>query len=181
MAKRPTSRTSTTPFRRRTPTSTAVPTLSFRRRKEAGARPPPLISACDCGADARGYSWGVAGEYFVDQWVFRAGRFLLRVLPSQLQLDHQLFKHYADQVEIERGHTWAGRPGKFQVLAYRNVAQMGRWDDAMNALASDPSRNAANCTEYNYSSANSSAPDLCYVRGRHVKYVLGVSLEQAGI
>lgn len=136
-------------------------------------------TAYDFGADARGYSWGVAGEYFVDEWVFRAGRFLLPVLPNQLQLDHQIFKHYADQVEIEHGHTWAGRPGKVQVLAYRNVAQMGRWDDAMNALASDPSRNAANCTEYNYNSANSSAPDLCYVRGRHVKYGLGVSFSQA--
>src|SRR5438132_8280390 len=136
-------------------------------------------AAYDFGADARGYSWGVAGEYFVDRWVFRAGRFLLPVLPNQLQLDHQFFKHYADQVEIERGHTWAGRPGKIQLLAYRNVAQMGRWDDAMNALAADPTKNAANCTEYNYSSANSAAPDLCYVRARHVKYGLGVSFSQA--
>jgi high affinity Mn2+ porin len=136
-------------------------------------------AAYDFGADARGYSWGVAGEYFVDKWVFRAGRFLLPVLPNQLQLDHQFFKHYADQVEIERGHTWAGRPGKIQVLAYRNVAQMGRWDDAMNALAADPAKNAANCTEYNYGSANGTAPDLCYVRGRHVKYGLGVSFSQA--
>ena len=136
-------------------------------------------TAYDFGADARGYSWGVAGEYFVDKWVFRAGRFLLPVLPNQLQLDHQFLKYYADQVEIERGHRWAGRPGKVQVLVYRNVAQMGRWDDAMNSLAADPSRNAANCTEYNYGSANGSAPDLCYVRGRHVKYGLGVSLEQA--
>ncbi|HZE61966.1 MAG TPA: carbohydrate porin [Burkholderiales bacterium] len=136
-------------------------------------------AAYDFGADARGYSWGLAGEYFVDQWVFRAGRFLLPVLPNQLQLDHQFFKHYADQVEIERGHLWRGRPGKVQVLAYRNVAQMGRWDDAMNALAADPSKNAANCTEYNYSSANGSAPDLCYARGRHVKYGLGLSFSQA--
>lgn len=136
-------------------------------------------TAYDFGADARGYSWGLAGEYFIDQWVLRAGRFLLPVLPNQLELDHQFFKHYADQVEIERGHTWRGHPGKIQVLAYRNVAQMGRWDDAMNALAADPSRNAANCTEYNYGSANATAPDLCYVRGRHVKYGLGMSLEQA--
>lgn len=69
-------------------------------------------TAYDFGADARGYSWGLAGEYFVDKWVLRAGRFLVPVLPNQLQLNHQFFKYYADQIEIERGHTWNGRPGK---------------------------------------------------------------------
>jgi len=136
-------------------------------------------TAYDFGADARGYSWGVAGEYFVGNWVFRAGRFLVPNLPNQLQLNHQPFKYYADQVEIERGHKWWGREGKVQVLAYRNVALMGRFDDAIAAFSADPTKNAANCTEYNYNSANSSAPDLCYVRGKHVKYGLGISLEQS--
>src|SRR6266850_6154530 len=136
-------------------------------------------TAYDFGADARGYSWGVAGEYFVDQWALRAGRFLVPNLPNQLQLNHQPFKYYADQIEIERGHRWGGREGKVQVLAYRNVALMGRFDDATAALAADAAKNAANCAEYNYGSANSTAPDLCYVRGRHVKYGLGVSLEQS--
>jgi len=135
-------------------------------------------TAYDFGADARGYSWGVTGEYFVDKWAFRAGRFLVPNLPNQLQLNHQPFKYYADQIEIERGHRWGGREGKVQVLVYRNVALMGRFDDAVAAFSADPTKNAANCTEYNYNSANSTAPDLCYVRGRHVKYGLGVSLEQ---
>ncbi|HTM61467.1 MAG TPA: carbohydrate porin [Burkholderiales bacterium] len=136
-------------------------------------------TAYDFGADARGYSWGVAGEYFVGNWVFRAGRFLVPNLPNQLQLNHQPFKYYADQLEIERGHKWGGRDGKVQVLVYRNVALMGRFDDAIAAFSADPTKNAANCTEYNYNSANSSAPDLCYVRGKHVKYGLGISLEQS--
>ena len=136
-------------------------------------------AAYDFGADARGYSWGVAGEYFADEWVFRAGRFLVPELPNVLHLSHQPFKYYADQVEIERGHKWGGRDGKVQVLFYRNVALMGRFDDAMAAFTADPTKNAANCTEYNYNSANSTAPDLCYVRGRHVKYGLGFSLEQS--
>ena len=136
-------------------------------------------TAYDFGADARGYSWGVAGEYFNDKWAFRAGRFLVPNLPNQLQLNHQPFKYYADQIEIERGHKWGGRDGKVQLLVYRNVALMGRFDDAVAAFNADPTKNAANCTEYNYGSANSSAPDLCYVRGRHVKYGLGFSLEQS--
>jgi hypothetical protein len=136
-------------------------------------------AAYDFAADARGYSWGLAGEYYHDEWVLRAGRFLVPRLPNQLQLDHQFMKYYGDQVEIERGHRWYGRPGKVQVLAYRNVALMGRWNDAIDALRADPSKTAANCTETNYGSDNAAAPDLCYVRGRHVKVGIGASLEQS--
>ena len=136
-------------------------------------------AAYDFAADARGYSWGVAGEYFHDEWALRAGRFLVPRLPNQLQLNHQFMKYYGDQIELERQHRFRGRPGKVQLLAYRNVALMGRWDDAMNALRADPGRNAANCTETNYGSDNATAPDLCYVRGKHVKLGAGVSLEQS--
>jgi hypothetical protein len=136
-------------------------------------------AAYDFAADARGYSWGVAGEYYHDEWVLRAGRFLVPRLPNQLQLNHQFFKYYGDQVELERQHQLGGRPGKVQLLAYRNVAIMGRWDDAMNALRAAPGNNAANCTEFNYGSSNATAPDLCYVRGSHVKVGVGVSLEQS--
>ena len=33
-------------------------------------------AAFDFAADARGYSWGLAGEYYHDEWAFRFGRFL---------------------------------------------------------------------------------------------------------
>ena len=51
--------------------------------------------------------------------------------------------------------------------------------DAVGAQRSDPAKNAANCIEQNYGSDNASAPDLCYVRGRHTKVGVGVSLEQS--
>ena len=136
-------------------------------------------AAYDFAADARGYSWGLAGEYYHDAWVLRAGRFLVPRLPNQLTLDHQFMQHYGDQIEVERQHRFYGRPGKVQVLAYRNVAITGRWDDAINALRADPSKNAANCTEFNYGSNNATAPDLCWVRGKHVKAGVGVSVEQS--
>jgi len=136
-------------------------------------------TAFDFGADARGYSWGIAGEYYHDEWALRAGRFLVPKLPNVLQLNHQFFKYYADQVELERSHRLLGHPGKIQLLAYRNVAYLGRWDDAVAALAADPSNNAANCSAYNYGSDNAAAPDLCWVRGRHTKRGAGVSIEQS--
>lgn len=135
-------------------------------------------AAWDFAADARGYSWGVAGEYFHEDWAFRAGRFLVPRLPNQLKLNHQIMKLHGDQAEIERKHSVYGRPGKIQVLAYRNVAIMGRWDDAINALRAAPRKNAASCTDFNYGSDNAAAPDLCWVRRTNTKVGVGVSIEQ---
>src|SRR5689334_1759529 len=121
-------------------------------------------TAWDFAADARGYSWGLVGEYFHDEWAVRGGRFLVPQLPNQLQLEHRFMDFYGDQVELEHQHSLAHKPGKIQLLAYRNVALMGRWDDAVNALQSDPGKNAASCTDFNYGSTNPGAPDLCFVR-----------------
>jgi len=59
------------------------------------------------------------------------------------------------------------------------VENMGRWDDAMNALFLDPARNATTCTGFNYDSGNAAAPDLCWARKKNTKIGLGVSLEQS--
>ena len=136
-------------------------------------------AAFDFAADARGYSWGLAGEYYRDEWAFRFGRFLGPKNPSELPLDTRIMKYYGDQFEIERKHDLFGQPGKLRLLAYRNVENMGRWDDAINAFKSDPNKNATTCTTFNYGSGNASAPDLCWARRRNVKIGLGVNLEQA--
>ena len=136
-------------------------------------------SAYDFAADARGYSWGVAGEYATEDWTLRAGRFIGPVDPNQLKLNFSFLRRYGDQVELERRHVWAGQPGKLRVLVYRNVETMGRFDDALNAFLADPARNATACTGFNYGSANAGAPDLCWARRRNTKVGAGVSLEQA--
>ena len=38
-------------------------------------------SAWDFAADARGYTWGLAAEYYRDDWALRAGRFIGPRLP----------------------------------------------------------------------------------------------------
>jgi high affinity Mn2+ porin len=135
-------------------------------------------AAYDFAADARGYSWGFAGEYYRDDWVFRLGRFLGPRNPNQLRLDTQIMNHYGDQFELEHQHEFAGRPGKLRLLAYRNVENMGRFDDAVNAYAADPSKNATTCTGFNYNSGNAGAPDLCWARKRNTKIGLGFAAEQ---
>ena len=88
--------------------------------------------AYDYAADARGYSWGLAGEWYVDNWVLRASRMIAPKTPNGRDLNWQIFNAYGDQVEIERQHLIADLPGKVSVLASRNKMILARFQDATN-------------------------------------------------
>ena len=119
--------------------------------------------AYDFPADVRGYTWGAALEYFGDGWAVRAGRFLQPKQPNGQSLDWQAFKHYGDQVELERSHEIAGQPGKLRLLAFRARARMSRFRDALDLGAQ-----------------TGTVPDINSVRtGTQTKSGLGVNLEQA--
>lgn len=119
--------------------------------------------AYDYAADARGYSWGAALEWYHGDWVVRAGRFIQPRQPNQQALDPQIFKHYGDQVEVEHAHTLFGQPGRVRLLAFRNRARMSRFQDALD-MAAD----------------NGGTPSIDEVRTRDkVKRGFGLNLEQA--
>ena len=88
-------------------------------------------AAYDYAADARGYTWGVAAEYYYDYWAFRAGRFIGPRDPNQLQLNYSIMNYHGDNFELEHGHKAFGQSGKVRVLFYRNVARTGSFDDAV--------------------------------------------------
>jgi len=90
--------------------------------------------AYDYAADARGYSWGLAGEWYRENWVFRAARMLAPKTPNGRDLNWQIFNSYGDQIEIERRHQIDSLPGKVSVLAYRNEMVLARFQDATNYL-----------------------------------------------
>ena len=90
--------------------------------------------AYDYAADARGYSWGLAGEWYLQNWVLRASRMLAPKNPNGRDLNWQIFNAYGDQVEIERQHNIADLPGKVSVLAYRNKMILARFQDATNYI-----------------------------------------------
>ena len=115
--------------------------------------------AYDYAADVRGYSIGVALEYYHDDWVFRGGRFMEPRLSNGLQLNFSIANFHGDQLEVEHSHEIAGLPGKLRALAFRNVSLMGRFGDAMN-----------------YAVQNGGTPDVANVRRPNSKYgyVLGV-------
>ena len=136
-------------------------------------------AAYDFEADARGYSWGAMVELDWDDWAFRFARMAPPHEPNSLSLDFHYGQFYGDQIEIEHAHRIFGLDGAVRVLAYRNRANMGRFDDAIAAFDADPSKNAAACGDlYDYGSTNANAPDLCWVRKPNVKAGIGVNLEQ---
>ena len=129
-------------------------------------------AAYDYAADARGFGWGFAGEWYQDNWVLRFGRMTGPKDPNGLPVDFAIGKHYGDQVELERGHLLADQPGKVRVLAWRNRAQVARFDDATQWVNQWKLANPG---------AVQTAPDaLIAVRGgEKIKYGLGVNVEQA--
>ncbi len=127
-------------------------------------------TAYDYAADARGFGWGFAGEWYQDSWVFRFSRMTVPKEPNVLQLDYQIFKHYGDQAEIEHSHELGGQPGKVRVLGYRDFAILASYRDAIN-----------------YGNSVNWVPDPVYGRqyimnvryGEKSKYGFGIDVEQA--
>jgi len=136
-------------------------------------------AAYDFAADARGYTWGLVGEYYFDDWSFRLAHIAGPKDPNQLQLNFYMLKYYGDQAELEHKHVIKGQPGAIKILGFRNHENMGRFSDAISAFETDPAKNATTCTGFNYGSENSSAPDLCWARKPNVKMGIGINMEQA--
>ena len=87
----------------------------------------------DYAADAWGYSYGVAAEYYQGPWTLRFGAFNLSKIPNGETLERD-FSQYQLVGEIEHRHSLAGHPGAVRVTLFRNRGNFSRFDDAV-ALA----------------------------------------------
>lgn len=134
--------------------------------------------AWDFASDARGYSYGVVGELYWDNWAARFGRITPPQNPNQLPVDFRLWKYYGDQFELEHKHNFGGKEGKARILAYRNRENIGKFGDAIAAWEADPRKNATTCIGFNYGSTNAGAPDLCWARRPNAKLGIGGFFEQ---
>lgn len=121
--------------------------------------------AYDYAADARGFGWGFALEWYQDDWAYRIGRMTGPKQPNMLPTDYRIGKHYGDQIEIEHSHTLYGQPGKVRLLGWRNQAYIANFKDALNYLNTHPGTDP----QAIFSVRNS----------EKIKYGLGVNIEQA--
>jgi len=119
----------------------------------------------DYAADARGFGWGFAGEWYKQDWVIRFGRMTGPKEPNGLPIDFAIGKHYGDQIEIEHSHQFLEQPGKVRILGFRNRAVVANFNDARNYLLTHP---------------GTDPQTIFKVRnGEKIKYGLGVNVEQA--
>jgi len=116
--------------------------------------------AFDFAADTRGYTWGIAAEYYHDAWAFRLGRYLVPKESNGMALDWNLFAHYGDNIEIEHVHALRGRTGRLRALGFRNWERMGAFREALD----QPSE---------------MGPEVGGVRRNQAKYGFGLSAEQS--
>jgi high affinity Mn2+ porin len=87
----------------------------------------------DYAADAWGFTYGAAAEWYRGDWTVRIGLFDLSNVPNSTTLDAK-FDQYQEIGEIERRYDWAGRKGKIAVTAFQTHGRMGRYAAAI-ALA----------------------------------------------
>ncbi len=127
-------------------------------------------AAYDYAADARGFGWGFAGEWYKDEWVLRFGRMTGPRRPNELPVDWAIGKHYGDQIEVEHEHSLGGHPGKMRVLGWRSRAVTASFADALAWLNAHP----------NPGGGTYAGPDALFaVRNTEkIKYGLGVNVEQ---
>lgn len=122
-------------------------------------------TAFDYAADARGFGWGFAAEWYQGDWVLRFGRMTGPQLPNGQLTDFRIKMHYGDQIELEHAHTLGDQPGKVRILAFRNRARLAAFTNASAWLAANP---------------GADPQAISYVRdGERTKYGAGLNIEQA--
>jgi high affinity Mn2+ porin len=85
----------------------------------------------DYAADAWGYTYGSAIEWYQGNWTIRGGVFDLSVVPNSTDLD----PHFAQVQwvgEVERRYSLWGQPGRILINGYLTRGRMGRFQDAID-------------------------------------------------
>ena len=84
----------------------------------------------DYAADAWGFTYGTAVEWYQDWWTLRAGGFALSRVPNSTQLDTS-GSQFQLVGEAEERHTILGQDGKLKVTGFLTRGRMGDYGDAI--------------------------------------------------
>lgn len=88
----------------------------------------------DYAADAWGFTYGAAVEWYEGRWTARAGLFNLSTIPNTTSLERD-FSEFQAIVELEEHHRLWGRDGKLEITGFVNRARMGSFADAIRLAA----------------------------------------------
>lgn len=84
----------------------------------------------DYAANAWGYTYGIAAEWYQGPWTLRVGLYNLSKVPNGIELESN-FSQNAVIVEGERRFRIGGHDGALRVTGFRNRGQFARFDDAL--------------------------------------------------
>ena len=121
------------------------------------------MAAYGYAADSRGYTYGLVGELYLNDWVARAGRLAAPTLPNQLEIDKSLTKDFVDQLEITHKHLIGDRVGAIRGLVFKQQAFMSTYQDAIAYAQNNP---------------GSGAPNIYNTRKMNTTYGYGLNAEQ---
>jgi high affinity Mn2+ porin len=88
----------------------------------------------DYAADAWGFTYGAAAEWYQGDWTVRGGIFDLSAVPNDVQLDPH-FAQFQWVGEIERRYELWGQPGKIALTGFLSRGRMGSFQDAITLAA----------------------------------------------
>ncbi len=115
----------------------------------------------DYAAEAWGYTYGVAAEWYQGPWAFRFGALNLSKVPNGTTLESD-FSQYQLVGEIEHRHQIGGRDGALRVTAFRSSGRFGTFADALSLAR-----------------ATGTTPDTSAVQQQRSRAGVDVNLEQA--
>ena len=96
--------------------------------------------AWDYPADALGYITGFAAELNQPVWTFRYGFFQMPRVSNGTALDQHFLDAWGMVTEVERRYRLREHPGTIRFLAYLNHADMGDYQDAVDAAVQSRSQ-----------------------------------------
>lgn len=114
--------------------------------------------AWDYPADARGYTYGGTAQLFLDDWALRYGLYAMPEEANGFTFDRAFSQAHGQSLELERGYSIGGMPGRVRVMASLNDAHMGDYREAL--------RNAP------------AGPDVTSTRDYRIKYGFTLNAEQ---
>jgi high affinity Mn2+ porin len=90
--------------------------------------------AFDYAANAWGYTYGAAGEWYQDRWTLRTGVFALSKVPNGENINPGIGQGQW-VTELEQRHTLWNRPGKLKALYWLSWGRLGSFLDAVGVGA----------------------------------------------
>jgi high affinity Mn2+ porin len=87
--------------------------------------------AFDYAANAWGYTYGGAAEWYQDWWTIRTGLFYLSTVPNGENISPGFFRQRQWVSELEERHTLWDQPGKLKFLYWLTWGNLGTYADAI--------------------------------------------------